>query len=282
MKDYNEMVMRWKPLGFSDVRQFDQFCNEMCDVAEQSFKESGFDNTNAFSLVISGTGANFYTENPTKPDGRHFDIKKNRRKPRFSDIDVAIIVENQTLLKQILTKFEEREENDSMDGFLKTQQFSQVDTRTFLNLDSFNRRWGIGGYQKRELDEDELANCDFVLKREVGIVLFKGSGTPTTNTVSKQQIVFSAIERKNRTALFGIQKNWSRFCWEEEMLKGYCKDIDDCFSEGKNLTVLDFKRCMRFCRNVYEKHYDDKKDFHSSDDGKKTDCCFPKSNNGRL
>jgi len=187
--DFNEMVLRKKPLGFQDCGQFNQFCRDLSDNIRQAFDKHRFSNTDAFDLVFSGTATGFFTENPTKPAGRHFDSVESGS----SDIDIAIVVRDQNLLRQILGEFKER--SYPKNKYLRMQQYSQVDSRNLLSLDAFNRKWGEGGYQ--HLTDPEKAST--ILRREVGIVLFKSSESPMMNNIANQSIVWSAAQQRNLT-----------------------------------------------------------------------------------
>ena len=67
------------PLGFDSPQQFDQFQSEIRDV----LRTSGLDDAD---IEIKGTATSFYSENPHKPLGHHFDANPDE----LADIDLGL------------------------------------------------------------------------------------------------------------------------------------------------------------------------------------------------
>jgi hypothetical protein len=78
--DIAAMVAKEKPLGFKSPEQFDQFKKELAEVMDKT----GLGDT---EVGLKGTATTFYSENPGKPFGHHWDA--DPLNPGDFDFDVA-------------------------------------------------------------------------------------------------------------------------------------------------------------------------------------------------
>jgi len=83
------------PLGFEDYEQFHQFKDD-CRKVIEGLKVNG----ESISALMrqTGTGTTFYSENPYRPLGHHFD--KLRLEGKLSDIDICLF--SPELLRKII------------------------------------------------------------------------------------------------------------------------------------------------------------------------------------
>ena len=192
LKDYNDMVTKKKPLGFSNNLQWVSLCKELMIVANtgltvhingsslsKKIKDKMIkqltENT-AYTLVFTGTSTTFYSENPYKKN-HFFNAKGNFT----ADIDVAITFKSD--FRENILSIMPRENHLSINISLRARQISMADTYKILGLQKFYLKWGPYEYfsPHKNTMTDLLKNS--ILHRNVNIIMLKIEDTPTHNSL---------------------------------------------------------------------------------------------------
>tara|TARA_B110000208_G_scaffold192028_1_gene261929 strand:- start:5745 stop:7568 length:1824 start_codon:yes stop_codon:yes gene_type:complete len=193
LKDYNEMVTKIKPLGFSDNPQWVRLCTDLMVAANIKLKNyvmgsklskkikdkmiKQLTENTAYTLVFTGTSTTFYSENPHKTN--HF---FNTGGNFTADIDVAIAFKSE-FRQNILPIIMPHENYPSINKFLHAQQISMTDTYNILGLNKFSLKWGPYEHftPTKTLMQKLLKNS--ILKRNVNIIMLRIDDTLTHNSL---------------------------------------------------------------------------------------------------
>ena len=212
LNDYNKMVIKEKPLGFSDKDEYIRCMEDLMRAIDKSLKgyidskisnlgekinlNQQVDQKKLYKLILTGTSTTFYSENPQKP-GNYFDNNKK------SDIDIAVRFNPE--FREKIIQLLPVEANPSS---LSAQQYGMSDTASFLNLYKFytgpnydgNGGWGPHDYcgidKQRDLNnylvnsnqgssslQQQTLIDNSILKREIGVIILKVNEVPSHNSL---------------------------------------------------------------------------------------------------